>query len=395
MRGMRRLLMLALAAVLMLAGACGSAQARPTTFRWSTPQPLISPDYGGLGTSPVSVSCPSERFCAVGSGQFVWTSADPLARKAWKKRRVEPKTVAPPKNLPFPGPLPPMPNDGTIGQLDCTSSIFCLGLGTDDVIASADPLGGEAAWRRDNADDDWSYASCATDTFCLLGGGELTGPLAAGDVEMSVSDDPAALSPVWHQVAVATQELECTDDEGASNACPSQLTGLSCPSTHFCAATDGYGQVLTATRPAHGDAWKAVQVLPPDPDADYDADRELLSCPSQRFCAVWQDEKIYVSTRPGNPAAWMSSALRDKHLDQLDCASARLCVALDDSGNFYFSTDPAAPHPRWTHQRVDISALSVALPATQTDYRVSCPNARVCVMTDPAGRLLVGQLASA
>jgi hypothetical protein len=385
------------AAVLLVAGftqvaAPGVAQAATAKFAWSRPEPLIRFGDRAVTSQDADISCPSVKFCAVGSGQYVWTSTDPTVGKSWKERRVEPASMPAPKNQPIPNLPTEMPNLSTIGQLSCTSASFCLAVDTDDLLISANPTGGNSTWRSENLTANWSVSACAGRGLCVLAGSELSGPQGAADAGIAISSDPSTATPTWDAIGVPTEELVCGEEQ--TYPCASQFTALSCPSTRFCVAIDSYGQVITTADPTDGASWHASQLLPPNPEGNGSGDL-LLSCSSQHFCATWVDGKVLASTDPtGGAGTWHSVVLNNPFIGELTCPSDQLCVALDDGGNFYFSTNPGSQHPTWKHQRVDAAALSQTPHQEQTNYSVSCPTARLCLMTDLNGNVLIGRLAT-
>lgn len=54
------------------------------------------------------------------------------------------------------------------------------------------------------------------------------------------------------------------------------VVGMSCPTVSFCAAIDGFGDIVTSDHPLEGSSWNS--------QASVDDDLGALSCPSATFC---------------------------------------------------------------------------------------------------------------
>src|SRR5437763_289953 len=124
------------------------------------------------------------------------------------------------------------------------------------------------------------------------------------------------------------------------------FTGVSCPTSSFCAAVDGEGNVLTSTNPTGGESAWAIAPI----DGQLTAPRSLgevltaVSCPSTTLCvAVDNIGNVITSTNPGAGApAWSAAAVDAPHaLLGVSCApSTTLCVAVDGSGDVVAPNNP-------------------------------------------------------
>ena len=158
------------------------------------------------------------------------------------------------------------------------------------------------------------------------------------------------------------------------------ITDVSCPSTGLCVAVDGAGDVLGTTDPT-GDAgaWAIA--------ASVAKGFEGVSCPSSELCVAVGDGDVATSTDPtGGAGAWSVASLipaasripnKPNRLDAVSCPSARLCVATDDDGNVWTSTDPTGGVAAWTETNVDGPEKILS--------GVSCPTESLCVAVDRGG----------
>jgi hypothetical protein len=163
-------------------------------------------------------------------------------------------------------------------------------------------------------------------------------------------------------------------------------SAIACPSSALCVAVDNQGNALTSTDPATADpTWSLKR------DIDSGGALSSVSCPSSALCVAVDDQgNALTSTDPSaGPAASWSTLDVDRTaaltsattaLNGVSCASAALCVAVDNRGDALISTDPSAgPAANWSAVDVDgTTALS----------SVSCPSVSLCVAVDAAGNVL-------
>jgi hypothetical protein len=100
-----------------------------------------------------------------------------------------------------------------------------------------------------------------------------------------------------------------------------------------------------------------------------------VACASRRLCvAVDAYGDVVRSTDPSGGARQWSKVRVDRHrLDAISCPSTRLCVAVDSRGSAVASTRPTAGASAWTSQAIDRG---------NGLFDVSCPSARYCVTLD-------------
>jgi hypothetical protein len=102
----------------------------------------------------------------------------------------------------------------------------------------------------------------------------------------------------------------------------SGLDSVSCASTRFCVAIDGYYEVLTY----NGTSWSSPSKIDPDGDV------LSVSCPSATFCVAVDDDGYAVTY---NGSTWSAPSQIDGefNLASVSCASATFCAAVDAEGH--------------------------------------------------------------
>jgi hypothetical protein len=129
------------------------------------------------------------------------------------------------------------------------------------------------------------------------------------------------------------------------------LTGVSCPTTGFCAAVDANGDVLTSVAPTHGSgAWsKPVKIDAVAAPGGGDVGLTGISCPTATLCVAVDGAakgNLLVSTDPaGGAHSWTSATIGTGPLMAVSCATATLCVAAGDQ--HYVSADPGGGASAW------------------------------------------------
>ena len=208
--------------------------------------------------------------------------------------------------------------------------------------------------------------ACASVDLCVVG----------DQVQLVSWTNPSGGGPTW----VASNPGSLVD-----------ITAISCPSTTFCAAADSNGLLSVSSDPAADTpAWSApVRVL------HVYAFVHAISCISTSLCALVGGDSVAISTDPtatspvwnqqsidaGVPAGVVASPSRPAlvQLTGISCPSLSLCVAVDNYGRTFVSTDPTAPSPKWS---VPVSIDSEGL------SDVSCPSTSLCIAFDFGGNAL-------
>lgn len=145
------------------------------------------------------------------------------------------------------------------------------------------------------------------------------------------------------------------------------LTGVSCPTSGFCAAVDAQGHALQYT----GQGWSA-------PRAIAGAALTAVSCANPAFCVAVDregDALIY------DGRAWTAPQRIDKttfpELTSVSCSSPSFCAAVDGDGNGFSYNGK-----RWSPpQQVDPQGWSLSLVSRDVP-QVSCPTDGFCVGVD-------------
>jgi hypothetical protein len=154
------------------------------------------------------------------------------------------------------------------------------------------------------------------------------------------------------------------------------LTGVSCPSSSFCAAVDTRGDIWISLDPEDGSmaTWTSKQI---DTEDQFHNSLNGIACTSRTFCLVTDAfGNVLDSTNPdaGTGSTWESQSVDQTGyvLFRVSCVSISLCVAADNGGNVASSTDPAdGEGATWALQ--DITGPSSLYAG------VSCPTLSLCV----------------
>jgi hypothetical protein len=191
---------------------------------------------------------------------------------------------------------------------------------------------------------------------------------------------------------------------------PARLTGVSCPSDSFCAASDTFGNVVTSTDPMGGaGSWALTSAKHTDssngfsdiscPSASLCVATDIagsiststnptggsaawtlthipnsfalsgISCPSTSFCVAINGGELAISTNPAG-GVWSTTELSEvEGVNAVSCPSASFCAAAASGGTIYTSTNPTGGSAAW-------SAASIT--GSELGY-VSCPSSGLCV----------------
>lgn len=224
----------------------------------------------------------------------------------------------------------------------------CLSL----VLAAAAPLGAPPPARA-AAPLSWSAGPS-------IGGAAVDGIscptssfcLAVDGTGEVFTGDPLAGSP-W-EPAVATA---------------SSLESISCASESMCIAVDHAGEVLRSSDPTA--SWSEPELVGGEP-------LRSISCASQSLCvAIAQDGGVLSSSDPAAGASnWQQVGLKSTNsLADVSCAPSGLCVAVGESGTVIASGDPVSANPTWNLTPIGSQALT----------GVSCVSSGLCVATEHGG----------
>jgi hypothetical protein len=329
------------------------------------------------------ISCPTTSFCAAMGAGWIYTSTSPDGGAgSWSS-----------------GFQLYQPRYG-VSALSCASASLCVAVDDDgNVVSSSDPTGGPSAWTIAPIAPGPTYlldVSCPTDTFCAI----------ASRKGVLVSDDPAGGASTW-----ASSTVDAPDSSTYYN----QLTGISCPSSSACVATDQLGNVITSqdadSRPstwsrAQVDGYNAISSIACEPDLmcaagdtegnalatanpalgpsswraahlatgpNLTGDITALSCTITNVCVASAATGSYVSVDPpAGQLAW-TSANQAPTPPAIYCLTATFCIGPGYDATFLTATSPLGP---WTPSRVPISSGGFLGIIRDT---LSCPSASLCV----------------
>jgi hypothetical protein len=372
---------------------------RPIGGAWRTIQIDRSPSRLS------SISCPARTLCvATDDSGHVLSSTDPAGgRRTWRTTDLDANACG--------------QGCGSVAGVSCPSRL-CVATGDGALFVSRHPTGGVSTWRRVSVTGGWPEAvGCPSANLCValgtlnLGNGLGPRPTVA-------SGRPTKPARVWHSRLLARvgvnalssvfcpSRLLCvaTGDGGhlLSSASPASgapawrstqvgtypLTGLSCASPSFCVvAVSSFptDEILTSRRPSKG-----IWTMSPGPFLDG------ISCPTSSLCVGYEGGDILTSSDPtGGPGAWhlafsdpAESPQCDKDgyycpdtISSLVCRTIRLCVAVDQVGNVISSADPAGGQSAW-RLSTPVSGPCQDAEYTCSDFGVSCPSTRFCLVSD-------------
>ena len=292
------------------------------------------------------ISCASPRLCvAVNYRGQVFTSTNPTGGAvAWRGASV-----------------------GVLGQasaLSCPRVRFCIALDGLNVVVSTNPTR-PSSWRVINVSSSGPFQSIACPSRKLCVGTVFTG----GGGGILTTTSPTGPGWEWKRIDENGRYVNF----GAS--------GIACPSTHLCVATDRAGNIFTSTEPARG-RWKTGRLPGIGPRDLTGVDLARLSCPSVHLCvSVVGPRTVALSTNPaGGAHTWRTSGPRSTYgTGGLTCASARLCVAT--LGDLVFSTPyPAGGAATWRSSYLDQGYNPLTA--------IACPSDQFCVGSDAGGNLV-------
>jgi hypothetical protein len=293
-----------------------------------------------------SIACPSTGLCvAVGADGGEWYSTNPLGGSgAWTADAIDGGTA--------------------INSVTCPSTSLCVAVDADGNALATTAPASSTPWRINAIDSGNSLntVSCPSAAECVAGD-------SAGDILSSAS---APVGTGW-------QTTPLSGGHG--------IDGVSCPSAGLCVAVDGGGSALVSGAPTStsASAWSFTQ-LTDGPGQGLDA----ISCPTAGLCvAVDGGGQVDTSTDPtGGPLAWTVTPIDSKNeLDAVSCPTVSLCVAVDNQGNVITSTTPTGPTGAWAVANIDSGTDGNGDQLTLN--AVSCASASFCVAADDSGNVFV------
>jgi hypothetical protein len=218
--------------------------------------------------------------------------------------------------------------------------------------------------------------SCPSPSTCV----------AISGASVTTSSDPFGGASAWTSRQADTAPVAC----GSQPNCQASLTAISCPSQSLCVAGDDGGNVVTSTDPlGPTGAWTVTHIDSGPMACSHFCFDEVLgvSCPSASLCvAVDNGGRAYVTTNPtGGAAAWSSAALESQPpigelTGNVSCATEALCVAVVE-GDVFTSTTPTEGASAWSDATVDPPLFIDSRPPGELGS-VSCTSPALCVAAE-------------
>lgn len=320
-------------AVLLLALAAAPAQA--AGWKW-----VSKGKIRGMPGSADSVTCPTTSLCvmAIGGNKVAWTTNPRGPARAWKKTAI--------------APVADEIGGIDIFQVDCPTASFCVAGDTHSrVITTTAPTGPASGWSR---------RRLPSDTYVGVESLSCASPKLCGILDVSgyalISTDGGA---IWNR----TRHF---------NDASSSIRDITC-APGICAAAQPNGRLYFTTAPRAVPAkWSSTRFRGSSVFV-------AIECASKSLCLAARGYAgaIYASTNPtGGTAAWKKVAAAGAA--HLYCYSGALCFSL--GGDLRMSTKPARKGTWKTTLDTNGPILS----------SMSCPTARMCVLTDVGGHVWVG-----
>jgi hypothetical protein len=335
---------------------------------------LVSDDPSGpatgwhgarLGRSRlVAVACASIRLCTAASASGrVWATTDPTGRVVdWRESRLR---------------------DPGLTGLSCPSVQRCVAIDAhDEVHVTGDP--GSPRSR-------WASVDLTELLRALPVGSEARVPLTAiscPSMRLCVVVDPAgeALTTSDPTGGTLAWRVSGVGDHG--------LVGLSCPSTRLCVAVN-QASAFATSRPS-AKRWIAAGI-----DADSVMGLSSVTCPSTTLCmaaatgGVRTPGEILYSTSPANTSARWKVAVTDPNagpfgfdrgaIQAISCPTTSLCVAVDDGGSVFTTTDPSAGPSTWSPSAIDPGQPLNSVSCPSPEFCLVAGYGRVLASTNPTG----------
>lgn len=188
----------------------------------------------------------------------------------------------------------------------------------------------------------------------------------------------------------------------------SGLSAISCPSISLCVATDSAGDVVTSTEPAGGaGSWQVAHIdthATPTKYPNGAAYLDAISCPSVSMCVAFDDAGyVFWSTNlEGGAVTWSSAKISDAYsaVGAVSCPTVSLCVAVGHGGEALIATDPTGGAAAWSAVKLDTAPCPVngytchyeecrvdECPTGHYMTAISCPSVSLCVAGDENGNL--------
>ena len=254
----------------------------------------------------------------------------------------------------------PVTTGGVIGitHLACApGSTLCVGgdYFDGDIAASANVTGGANEWITGNVDGRTTNSNGESEsTITGVACPSTTLCVATDDSgHILVSKHPAESTAAW------TKELPAASEGHALNS-------PTCPTTALCVVADSNGTVLTSTNPGGGSGtWTATKLA---------ITPVVVGCETTTLCvAVSSTGQVVTATEPtGGESKWSSAtaSVNASHNPTAISCVTGLCAFVDSNGDVVSATEPTGGASKWTSAEVDSGVYMRA---------ISCPSSGLCV----------------
>jgi hypothetical protein len=322
---MRRRGIYALTIAVTTAAAIAAAGVEAATAH-AKPAGLTWHSYRVPGAGPLAaVQCPSAKICVA------ITKHDQL----WTTRNASAPHPAwkPTAGLKVMGPEEDFEQQSGF-NLSCPSAHLCVTSYFHKILTSTNPTGPKSAWKstdiqppKSRAEGKIDSLSCSSPKLCVAGMNEWVNQEGGGTyLNFATSTNPTGGRAAWSVVRATKADY---------------MTSLSCGPGGVCAGGDEYGAIYaTAKAGAGGGSWKQVGLLPSTLD--------WQTCASAKLCVGVDDTaQPVVSTSPATTKSWVRGKLpKGDHLGIVACSGASFCVAsgfVKNRATMFTSTRPARP----------------------------------------------------
>jgi hypothetical protein len=351
-------------------GAAALAGASSTTISWSLAN-SSAPSFSRM-------VCPSTTLCVGVSALTVAVSTDPTGASSGDWTTAD---------------LPNATTATAPGQIACAGTAVCVTTRSDYVDYSTNP-GVATSWTSVKIPGAPAPKPSGAKAACTPSGAVLCvvdfGDGNSGDGALYESTDPAGGASAWKALPTPTGWIGGYED-----------TGLSCPTTTFCAmigydptagpdGTDGDGQgaVWTTTDPTATTPTWAEQWI--DDGLPGSGTLTTISCPSSSFCLVGDDNNSVLTSSTPESGGWDSPVDLDPDnavsTEEANCVTSGMCViAIDGGGGTDSSTDPTGAASDWSPD-----LPSGSLGGFNGVQSLSCPSSTLCIASDGGGNIIVG-----
>jgi hypothetical protein len=344
--------------VSMAVGVCAGPASAEAHLSWSPPTLIDSQPTPKSDVILTGVSCASPTLClAVDYAGNALISTNPAGGAGtWTIANID--------------------GANNISAVSCALPSLCIAADNHgNILTSTNPAGGVGTWTAAEVDSKGrgiNSVYCASASFCIAVD-------AAGEV--LTSTDPAGGVGAW---MITPVDLSSEGYMGAND-----VYAVSCASTSLCLAADFRGNFLTSTEPMGGaGAWAIAPV-------DKSKAVYAVSCPSSSLCVAgdWVGDLLTTTNPTGGAGAWTTAQVDPDyetlnggwHIDSVSCPSTSMCVAVDERGNVFTSSDPTGGVAAWTMADVD---------GANSLRGVSCPSTSICIAVDNIGDVVVGSMPS-